>query len=561
MDAELTRVLLIDHDDARVTRIRTQLADARPHTFHLSAVPCVERAIDAFPTGRPDVVLLSIVSHDASAQDELRLAVRTFGHVPIVALTPTNDDALALEAVRAGAEDALSVEKLRARELRRALRHAVARSRSHAALQDAVTSLPSRVRFADLLRQALARVRRHPDHRYAVLTLDVDRFGVVNESLGHDVGDRLLEGIARRFEACLRPEDTVARLGDDEFAVLLDGIGDAGDGIRVATRLQASLARPFVIGGRETFVSASIGIAIGVPDYTDPAEVLRDSSIAMYRAKSSGKARHAIFDRTMHAQAVALLTLETDLRHALRRGELELHYQPIVAFGTRSIAGLEALVRWRHPTRGLLSPRDFIPLAEETGLIVDLGRWVLEEACRQTRRWAETFPDSRGLTVNVNISGRQLADPGLACEVASILARTRLAPTRLRLEMTESVIMHNASCTQLTFKRLRDLGVRLAIDDFGTGYSSLSYLHRFPVDTLKIDRTFVGNLDGPRENLEIVRSIVSIANTLGLDVTAEGVETEAQVRLLTEADCHTGQGFLFHRPLPARDAMALLAGA
>jgi diguanylate cyclase (GGDEF)-like protein/PAS domain S-box-containing protein len=431
----------------------------------------------------------------------------------------------------------------------------------HRALHDELTDLPNRALFSDLLRQTIARSKRHPDHRFAVLFLDIDRFKVVNDSLGHSVGDQLLVLIARRLEECLRPEDTVARLGGDEFTVLVDGIAGSGDAVRLANRIQKVLAKPFELGGRETFTTASIGIALSSTGYIDAEEVLRDADNAMYRAKSGGKARYQLFDKKMHAQAMRLLHLETDLRHALERRELELFYQPIVGFESRDIVALEALVRWRHPTRGLLGPREFIPLAEENGLIVPLGQWVLGEACRQLREWSRVLPDARETIVSVNISGRQLAEPGLARDVETVLSATGLAPSRLRLEMTESVVMRNATSTRATLADLRDLGVHVAIDDFGTGYSSLSYLHRFPVDTLKIDRSFVGNLDRKRENLEIVKCIVSIANNLHLKVTAEGVETERQVELLQHARCTHGQGFLFHRPLPAAEALPLLSVA
>lgn len=428
----------------------------------------------------------------------------------------------------------------------------------HDALHDELTGLPNRSFFTNLLERSIGRARRRPHSAFAVLFLDLDRFKVVNDSLGHTTGDRWLRLIAERLQLCLRPEDSVARLGGDEFTVLLEGIEDASDAVRVAERIQQDLSRPFEVGGHEMVTSVSIGIALSSTGYATPEEILRDADIAMYRAKAQGKARYELFDRDMHVQAVSLLKLETQLRRALERHELRLHYQPIVDFGSGKLTGFEALIRWQHPQHGLLLPSVFVPLAEETGLVVPLGRWVLEEACRQMAEWRKRFPDRPELGVSVNLSGRQLAEPDLAGEVESVIRDTGVEPGALRLEITESVIMENAERTQGTLNRLRDLDVKLQIDDFGTGYSSLSYLHRFPLDALKIDRSFVGGLTEESDNLKIVRSIVGLGHSLGMHVTAEGVETRGQLDILRRLECNQGQGFLFYRPMEAEVAEAVI---
>ena len=425
----------------------------------------------------------------------------------------------------------------------------------HDAFHDALTNLSNRALFTDRLKGAAARaasrVRRGGAYLFAVLFLDLDRFKVVNDSLGHIIGDQLLIEIARRLESTLRPGDTIARLGGDEFAVLIEDINDASDAEHVAERLQSGLRLPFNIAGHEVFTSVSIGIALSSTGYERGEDLLRDADTAMYRAKSLGKARHQVFDKSMHGLAVALLQLETDMRRAIEREEFLIHYQPIVELRTEKITGFEALVRWQHPDRGLLPPEELIPVAEETGLILPIGRWVLQEACRQMKRWQEEFIAARDLTVTVNISGKQFAQTGLTEQIAGALSDTGLKPENLKLEITESVIMDNAEFATSMLLQLRALDVRLMIDDFGTGYSSLSYLHRFPINTLKIDRSFVGRIGTDIEGWEIVRTIVTLANNLGMDIVAEGVETAEQKEQLIALGCQHGQGYYFSRPVDA----------
>ena len=427
------------------------------------------------------------------------------------------------------------------------------------AFHDALTGLPNRALFIDHLKLSVERAKRTRDRLFAVLFLDLDRFKIVNDSLGHMVGDQLLIGIARRLETCLRPGDTVARLGGDEFTVLLEDLNAAGESIEIAERLQKELSLPFNLNGNEVFTTVSIGIALSTTGYERAEEVLRDADTAMYRAKTLGKARHEVFDKAMHARALNLLQVETDLRRAVEREEFVLHYQPIISIETGEIRSFEALVRWQHPERGFVSPIDFIPVAEETGIISEIGKWVLEEACRQVRVWQREFPNYPPLQMSVNLSGKQFMRADLIDQVRDAIKVAGIDPRSLKLEITESIMMENMEGAASTLAQLRALGIELSIDDFGTGYSSLSYLHRFPINTLKIDRSFVGRMDGHNENAEIVRTIIMLARNLGMDVVAEGVETEGQFGRLRELGCGYGQGFLFSKPVDAGAAEKLLS--
>ncbi len=422
------------------------------------------------------------------------------------------------------------------------------------ALNDALTGLPNRTWFMNQLKEAFDNLKRNSEELFAVLFLDLDRFKIINDSIGHIVGDQLLIGIADRLRYCVRNPDAVARLGGDEFTILLKGINSPEDVIRVAERVQAELARPFNLGGYETFTTVSIGIAFPGSHHEKPDDLLRDADTAMYQAKSLGKARHVTFNEHMHTSAMNLMKLESDLRKAIERKEFLLHYQPIISLESARLTGFEALLRWFHPERGLIHPSEFIPVAEETGLIVPIGQWVLEEACSQMKRWHEQFPQSDSLSISVNLSSKQFAQPELIEHIIQALATSRLDPHSLKLEITESVVMENTQAANAMLERLRGLGVELSIDDFGTGYSSLSYLHRLPIDTLKIDRSFVGRITENNENKEIVRTIIHLAQGLGMSVIAEGVETKAQLESLRELHCESGQGYLFSRPVDAKVA-------
>lgn len=429
----------------------------------------------------------------------------------------------------------------------------------HNALYDGLTGLPNRALLMDRLELAVRRRKRQQASAFAVLFVDLDRFKLVNDGLGHPVGDDLLVAVARRLELGLRQEDTVARLGGDEFVVLLDEAADIGEATRVAERILAELGRPFELGNYQVFTSASIGVALGGGE-DRAADLLRDADTAMYRAKSEGKSRVALFDTEMHAEAMARLHREADLRRALERDEICIHYQPIVSLETGRLVGFEALARWEHPVEGLLHPAEFIPMAEETGLIVQVGARVLRGACRQLREWLEAWPQHPPLMLSVNLSARQFGHPNLLREIDEVLGETGIDPSMLQLELTESLLMRDAESTVAALRQLRARGIRLAIDDFGTGYSSLSYLQRFPIGTLKIDRSFVHGLTPGSNGSELVQTMVSLARGLGMSVVAEGIETEEQLKELRRLGCASAQGFFFARALAPEAAAALLAG-
>ena len=430
----------------------------------------------------------------------------------------------------------------------------------HQAFYDVLTGLPNRALFLDRLTQALAG-RRRRKRAVGVIFLDLDNFKVINDSLGHGAGDELLRAAAMRMEACLRPGDTLARLGGDEFTVLIPDTADGDQALGVARRLSQALQAPIQLQGRDVFVTASLGVAVSTVGGERPDDLLRAADIAMYQAKSGGKDRCALFDQDTDGDALERLDLEGELRQALARGELRLHYQPIVHLQTGEVREVEALVRWEHPRRGLIPPAKFVPIAEETGLILPLGRWVLEEACRQARTWQTLFPNAPPLVMGVNLSTRQFQDTGLVDEVARTLARTGLPATSLKLEITESMMMTSTEAAVDKLHALKDLGVHLAVDDFGTGYSSMAYLSAFPLDTLKIDRSFVSRLGQQSQAAAIVRAIVMLAKALGLQVTSEGIETVEQRALLQALGCDRGQGFLFSGPLTNTAFAALLAAS
>ncbi len=446
---------------------------------------------------------------------------------------------------------------------------------AHNALHDSLTDLPNRALFLDRVRHVLALSHRHTSYKFAVLFIDLDEFKVVNDSLGHAAGDALLIQIARRLSASIRGVDTIsrsvlmqtasqvanegslARVGGDEFTILLEDIRDCGDAIRVAERLQERLIIPFVVERQEVVIAASIGIAFCATSYTNSEDLIRDAEIAMYRAKREGKARCQVFDAEMHIVAVKRLQLETDLRRALELGEFRVHYQPIVSLQSGRIAGFEALSRWQRP-EGLLSPAHFIQIAEQTGIILPMNRLLLREACLQLRAWQSEFPADPPLTMSVNITPREFAQPDLVAQIKTILSEVEIQPSSINVEITETIAMADSQRSSLVLSELKALGVHISIDDFGTGYSSLSRLQGFPVDTLKVDRSFISKIDTDGETRKIVRIIIMLAHNLGLKVVAEGAETAKQVELLKQLKCELVQGYFFARPGDHAAAQALL---
>ncbi|VXD18948.1 Two-component response regulator [Planktothrix serta PCC 8927] len=422
----------------------------------------------------------------------------------------------------------------------------------HMASHDALTGLPNRVFFMERLMAVLAYTHTHPKSQFGVLFLDCDDFKIVNDSLGHLAGDQLLKAVARRLSACIHPNYTLARFEGDEFTVLLEQIESIDEATLLAQAIQHALSQPFLLYQHEVFINTSIGIVLGTVEYQQPEHLLRDADTAMYQAKASGKARYEVFNREMHTRALTRLKLENDLRRAIDRQEFIVYYQPIICLSTGQISSLEALVRWKHPQQGLVRPDHFIPVAEATGLIIPLGLWVLEKSCNQLKFWQQQAIQ-RGeifdITISVNLSVKQFSQPGLIEQIDRVLESLELDSKNLKLEITESAIMDNPDLASEIFQQLKARKIQLSLDDFGTGYSSLSYLHRFPLDILKIDRSFISNLDSMEKNLEVVQAILNLAHHLGMSVVAEGIETQEQLSLLRLLGCELGQGYLFAQPL------------
>jgi diguanylate cyclase (GGDEF)-like protein/PAS domain S-box-containing protein len=421
----------------------------------------------------------------------------------------------------------------------------------HQAFHDSLTNLPNRALFMEYLIMAIKRGKRRKNYFFAVIYLDIDRFKLVNDSLGHNLGDKLLVEFANRINDSLRDIDTLARFGGDEFVILLEDIEDENYAMDIAERLQKSLKSPFEIKGKDIYAPASFGIVLNTKMYDDPETIIRDADAAMYHAKEKGRSQFKIFDKTLHEKALNLLQIETDLRKAIENKEFDLFYQPIVSLDNISILGFEALIRWNHPTQGLVYPDSFIHVAEETGLIIPIGRWVLKKACRDLRRWDEQVKSELPLFMSVNISSKQFLRPSLIDDIKEILDETGLSPDKLKLEITETALMEDVHETIPLIQRLKDLGVQIVIDDFGTGYSSMSYLQQLPIDTLKVDQSFISRIENNNddENKNIVETIVSLAHKLGLKVVAEGVETNKQHSVLSQMNCQMAQGYLFSRPL------------
>jgi diguanylate cyclase (GGDEF)-like protein len=519
-------------------------------------------ALDMVGRHRVDAVLLDVMMPGMSGIETLRRLrlSRPASDLPVIMVTANDASRDVVVALDMGANDYVT------KPVDFAIALARIRTQVTARRADPLTGLANRALFMDRLTTLVGRGATPPAPNFALLFLDVDRFKIINDSLGHLAGDELLIGIARRLEQCLRASDTVsrfdgehtlARLGGDEFTVVLDGVRNEEDARAIAERIRGAVAQPFDVQGREVATSVSIGIVLSDPRYEEGADMIRDADTAMYRAKALGKARCEVFDTSMLEEVTRRLQLETDLRHALERREMHVYYQPIVALADGRLSGFEALLRWHHPQHGVIAPNSFIPMAEETGLIVPIGSWVLSEACHQMCIWDRQFPAHAGLTINVNLSARQCTERGLVEMISHVLDDSGLAPERLKLEITEGVLLESSDEILHTLTRLRERGVQLGLDDFGMGYSGLSYLQRFPFQTIKIDRSFITGMH-ESGNAEIIRAIVAMAEGLAMNVTAEGIETPEQLSHLKGLSCEYGQGYYFHKPLSLDEVGTIL---
>jgi diguanylate cyclase (GGDEF)-like protein len=560
-DAGELRLLLVEDNPGDAVLVREMLHTALEDQVELVHVDALEQACAQVLEVEAACVLLDLSLPDAVGLDAVTRMQAAAPDIPIVVLTGLDDETLALSAVQHGAQDYLIKGQVDEGLIARSIRYAIERKRAevalaHQALHDPLTRLPNRALFLDRLEQALARAQRS-SIGIAVLFLDLDRFKVINDSLGHDAGDRLLVDVANRLQGVVRPGDTVARFGGDEFTILCDDVGGERDAVLIAERVAAAVGAPFTLDDNEAFLTTSLGIALTTGRENSRAEALiRDADAAMYRAKERGKSRYELFDSAMRARAVDRLDIENALHRALDRGEFRVFYQPAVDLQTGDLVGIESLVRWQHPERGLVGPDQFIALTEETGLIVPLGSWVLREACRQWKRWEESgTPTPR---ISVNLSARQLGQPDLVDVVVDVLDETGMDPARLSLEITESTVLEDTESALGTLEALKGQGVRISLDDFGTGYASLALLKRLPVDELKVDRSFVTGLGRDPQDSPIVSTVVRLAAALGLVAIAEGVETTTQVEELRRVGCRYAQGYYFARPQPAERMTRLL---
>ncbi|HAO11431.1 MAG TPA: GGDEF domain-containing response regulator [Planktothrix sp. UBA8407] len=587
-DNQLTSILIVDDTPDNLYLLSAMLTE---QGYNVRCVINGSAAIMAAIADPPDLILLDIRMPQMSGYDvckQLKSSERT-RDIPVIFLSALNEVFDKIQAFEVGGLDyitkpfeirevlariknqlnlqsaKLQIQKLnteleqRVRERTKELEQANLRL-LHNASHDALTGLPNRVFFMERLMAVLAYTHTYPSSQFAVLFLDCDDFKVVNDSLGHLAGDQLLKAVAQRLADCINPNYTLARFEGDEFTVLLEQIESVDEATLLAETIQQALSKSFLLHEHEVFINTSIGIVLGNVEYEQPEHLLRDADTAMYQAKTLGKARYQVFNQDMHTRALTRLQLENDLRRAIDRQEFIVYYQPIICLLTGRISSFEALVRWKHPQRGLVPPNDFIPIAEATGLIIPLGFWVLENSCRQLKLWQEKSAQ-RGeifdITMSVNLSVKQFSQPNLIEQIDQVLESLQLDSKNLKLEITETAIMDNPELASELFEQLKARQIQLSLDDFGTGYSSLSYLHRFPLDIIKIDRSFISNLDSMEKNLEVVQAILNLAHHLGMSVVAEGIENQEQLSLLRLLGCELAQGYLFAKPLDTEAAETL----
>jgi predicted signal transduction protein with EAL and GGDEF domain len=572
MEEQQIKILLVEDDEDDYVITRDMLSEIGGASYTLDWTPTYNTAFEAIKENKHDVYLFDYRLGEHSGLELLREIVKSGSKSPVIMLTGQGDHEVDIEAMRSGAADYLIKGKIDASALEHSIRYAIERKKAEErilflAYYDSLTSLPNRILFKDRLYQSLIMAKRH-QRLLAILFLDLDNFKRINDTLGHPAGDELLKQAAVRLSNYIRKSDSisrysadefsavVARLGGDEFTILLTEIAQAHDTIKVAQRILDAIAQPFDIEGQEVFITASIGIAIYPIDGEDVDALLKNCDTAMYHAKNEGRNNYKFYEQSLNKTALDILTLENNLRKALDKQEFMVYYQPRIDIRTRNIVGFEALIRWRHPQKGMIPPSEFIPMAEENGLIVPIGEWVLNEACKQNKAWqAKGFAP---VFISVNLSGKQFKQQNLIKVIQQALSETALDPRYLELEITESIIQDTGS-TAVILRDLRNLGLKISVDDFGTGYSSLSYLRRFPVDALKIDRSFVKDATKDMDSAAIVKAIIAMSHCLKLRVVAEGVETEEQLKFLSDEGCDEFQGYLISPPLPADEVVRFLA--
>lgn len=555
MDLHPIRVLLVDDNPADAGFVEAMLSETQPGSFIVTHTRLMKNALEKLALHSYDVLLLNLSLPDGRGLGNLNQLQAMAPELPTIVLSNNHDETLALQAVKAGAQDYLMKGQGDAHLLIRAIRYAIERKHADERLAllaqyDNLTGLPNRALFRDRMTRALAHAQRGT-RAVALLFLDLDHFKSINDTLGHDAGDQLLQIVAQRLEPCVRKNDTVARLGGDEFTIIIEDVVNASDVAAVAQKIIDVMSRSFSLDGHEVFATVSIGVALYPTCGRDAKTLIKNADIALYSAKEQGRSCFRFYDPQMHTQAAERLSLITALRHAVRRGEFVLHYQPQLEARGTHVCGVEALLRWQHPTQGLLPPNLFIHLLEETGLIIEVGEWVLRTACLQQRAWIDAGLPA--LRMSVNASMRQFRQHDFVRRVGTIVYETGINPAQLQLEVTESLLVDDVVTTTAKLRALHGIGIQISIDDFGTGYCSLSYLKQFPMHSLKLDRTFIKDIETHSKDAAIAHAIIALGHSLNMEVVAEGVETQHQMNFLCAQGCDAVQGFLYAEPMPEQE--------